>query len=537
MDEVKFYISIFLRRLHWFLIVATVISAVSVMVALTLPPSYVSQMRLVVESPQIPEELAASTVNTPAYEQLQIIQQRLQTRENMLSIARRFDVLPDLDEMNPDQIVQAMRARTNIRITSGRDRATMMTVSFEAPNPRNAAAVLNEYLTIIQEFDAAFRRGAAGETLDFFQQEVTRLGQELDAKSVEILTYKQANSEDLPDSLDFRMSQRSELQERLLLAERDIVRLEGQRERLVQLFEATGQTTATAAVAAGTPQRAPSLAEQQLDQLTAELNDALAVFSEENPKVKILRTRIANLEAQIATEAAERSEAAETAAAEQSETDATAAAGTISNELSLIDLQIAEIDSEIEILQKQAAQFDAQVLAINASITRTPEVAIRIDELERAYAITENQYNKAEARLSQAQTGDLIESRSRGQRISVIDQPNIPTEPEKPNRPMIAAAGIALGVGAGGALVVLLELLNGAVRRPEDLVSRFGISPFTTIPYIRTKRQMFVQRTVKLIFILAILTGIPAGIYAVHTYYLPVDLLAERVMNRFGIRL
>ena len=85
-------------------------------------------------------------------------------------------------------------------------------------------------------------------------------------------------------------------------------------------------------------------------------------------------------------------------------------------------------------------------------------------------------------------------------------------------------------------LVLLLELLNDSVRRPEDLVARFGISPFTTIPYIRTRQQVFLQRSLKLVTILAIIIGIPAAVYAVHVYYLPVDQVAEKVMNRLGVR-
>jgi hypothetical protein len=30
--------------------------------------------------------------------------------------------------------------------------------------------------------------------------------------------------------------------------------------------------------------------------------------------------------------------------------------------------------------------------------------------------------------------------------------------------------------------------------------------------------------------------GIPAAVYMVHIYYLPIDLVAEKVMNRLGVR-
>ena len=205
MADLKYYFSIFLRRLPYFLPVALVIAAVSVIVSIALPPAYVSQMQLIVESSQIPGELAAPTASTPAQEQLQIVEQRLLTRTNLLDIANRLKVLDDQDDLTPDAIVQAMRARTIIETNTGRDEASLMLVSFEAGSGEKAAAVLNEYLTLIQQEDIESRTGRAAQTLEFFEQEVTRLSAELAEKSANILAFKTANSDALPDSLDYRL--------------------------------------------------------------------------------------------------------------------------------------------------------------------------------------------------------------------------------------------------------------------------------------------------------------------------------------------
>ena len=77
MLDLRFYFALFLRRLPYFLIFTVAGAAVGLALAFTLPPSYQAQARLVVESEQIPDELAASTVRTEATEQLQIIQQRI----------------------------------------------------------------------------------------------------------------------------------------------------------------------------------------------------------------------------------------------------------------------------------------------------------------------------------------------------------------------------------------------------------------------------------------------------------------------------
>ena len=73
MLDLRFYLALFLRRLPYFLIFTVAGAAVGLALAFTLPPSYQAQARLVVESEQIPDELAASTVRTEASEQLQII--------------------------------------------------------------------------------------------------------------------------------------------------------------------------------------------------------------------------------------------------------------------------------------------------------------------------------------------------------------------------------------------------------------------------------------------------------------------------------
>ncbi len=526
MDEVKFYLSVFMRRLHWFLVVFILITATAVLVAVSLPSAYVSQMKLVVESPQIPEELAVSTVRTPALEQLQIIEQRLLTRENLLDIARQLRVFDDISSMNPDEIVTAMRARTKIQTQSGRDRATLMTVSFEAAEAQKAAGVLNEYLNLIQENDAEFRRGRAGETLDFFRQEVQRLGEEIDGQSAEILALKQSNATSLPESLDFRMAQRNDLQDQLLDIDRDVSRFRNQRDRLIQIYEATGQATGTG----GDERVAQSPEEALLLQLEAELSGLLATFSEENPKVKLMRARIERLKAEMADKQA---------AAEAADTDEGATETDVPlrpRAQAALAIQLSEIDSEIAILEGQKVAVEEEIAVLDETIERTPEVAIALSEMERAQDILVRQYTAAEDRLAKAQTGELIESRSRGQRISVIEQPNIPDDPTKPNRLKIAGAGGAFGVAAGLGLVLLLELLNNSVRRPEDLVSRLGVTPFTTIPYIRTRSQQFRQRSLKALLLLAIVVGIPAAVYAVHIYYLPIDLVADRLMDKLGVR-
>lgn len=517
MEDVHYYLAVFKRRLPYFLIVSTLVSAIFVAVAFTMPPAYESRMVLLVEAPKIPEDLASSTVQTPAFEQLQLLQQRVFTRNNLLTIAREHNALPEMSGMSPDEIVGRMRDRTGIQ-TSNRfaQEVPLMTVSFEAPVAITTAAVLNAYLDLILQQDSEFRRGRSTETLEFFQQELERLGTEIDRQGARILQFKQDNTDALPESLDFRMDQQSDLQDQLAEIDREINGFRSQRSRLVQLYELTGGVDAST-----TPVQ--SAEERALEEAKTELQNALAIYAPDNPRVKLLETRIKNLEAAV--------DASDDVAEDTREP-------VLEEDLPpVLRVQLDEVDAGIDALEAQKERIQERIDALTTTIERTPEVAIVLEEMNRKYETIQDQYERAEERLSAAQIGDQIETRSRGQRITVIEQPTVPDRPTKPSRKKMAVAGTGLGMLAGIALIVLLEFFSNTARRPEDIIKRFGVTPISTIPYIQTKGQRIRRRARQILVLLLILGGIPAALYAIHIYYLPLDLIAEKVMDKLGIRL
>jgi uncharacterized protein involved in exopolysaccharide biosynthesis len=518
--DFRFYLSLFLRRLPYFLLAVVICSVIGVTLARFLPPVYRAEARLVVENEQIPDELAASTVRTEATEQLQIIQQRILTRDRLLEMANRLQIYgPDqttsTGRMDPDEIVEDLRERIQIVTTGGggargQAQATLVSVSFEAPTAAMSAAVTNEVVTLMLEENIAMRTTVAGQTLDFFSQEVERLDKELSRQGAEILAFKNANKDALPDSLDFRRTQQSAAQERLLQLDREEAVLKDRRTRLVQIYEQTGQVDAGPA-ANQTPEQ------RQLSDLQDQMVQMLSVLSPENPRVKMLASQIEALEKTVAGQLAA---GGQTAASEG---------------LSVYELQLADIDGQLSFIETQRAQIRDELDALRVSIEATPGNAITIDTLDRNYANTRTQYDLAVANLARAQTGDVIEALAKGQRISIIEQAIAPREPESPNRPLIAFGGVAAGIALGLGVVLLLELLNTAIRRPQDIVTKLGIAPFGTLPLMRTPGQARRRRAVIVAVFAVVILAIPAALWAVDTYYRPLDLLLNQLMDRLGM--
>ncbi len=505
--DLKFYWALFLRRLPVMTALFLFCAGIGVALAIKLPTTYSAMARMLVEAPQISDMPGA--IQTDGAEQLEIIQQRLMTRANLIDIANRRKVFGTGTNMNPDAIVAAMRGATDISRSSGRNRATLMSVSFNAADPQIVAAVVNDYVTLILNENTRLRTGRAESTLAFFNQETDRLGTELNLQSERIVAFKSQNAGALPDSLNYRLNREGLLQERVARTEREIASLNDQRQRIVQVYETTGRIQAPQQ-----DQRSP--AEKQLTQLQAQVESLRLVYSDTNPRVRVLLTQIGQVEAQIAAEGG--------------------ATGTeeVSQE-SILNIALAQIDSQIESQQQTLREDNAELETLRSSIETTAANGIELDALNRDYNNAQTQYSAAIARRDQAQVSEQIELSARGQRITVIEQATVPNRPSSPNRPAIAAGGIGAGLAAMAALFVLLEVLNRTFRRPIEMTKSLGVTPLATIPFMETRRHFWVRRSLKLTLLIVVIIAVPVGLWAVDTYYRPLDLIYARLLTQLGL--
>lgn len=577
-SDLRFYWSILLRRLPVMLALAMVCTVFGVVSAIRAPATYSTSARLLVEAPQISEDRQRAT-DTPNAETLQVIEQQLMTRANLIDIANKLRVFDD-PSLTPDQKVAAMREATTIRSTAGRDQATMMTVAFTGKSGAQAAAVVNEYTTLILSANTRDRVGRAEDRLSFFQSEVERLSADLDQQNKRILEFKRANADALPENIAYTQGRQSLLQERVARLESDLAVLQAQRDEMVRLFRQTGSIQP-----GGTVPLTP--AQQQLAALQAELRDLQAVYTDSSPKVRALRARIKAAEAALgpgasaavtaappetkpAEAAPSKTDAPEAKPAEAPKADAApgtgqtgtptgtpadsaapaattddAAAGTPApapraerpapTGNAVLDVNLSQIDSRITAAETERAQAMAEMDRLQKAVAATSTNAIALQALERDQANIQSRYDAAVANLGEARTAERIEASSRGQRITVIEAASAPSHPSGPNRVKIAAMGVGLGLALAGGFFALLEMLNTAIRRPAELRHKFSVTPLAVIPYIETTGERRRRLSVGMGLVLAVLVLIPVALWLIHTQYMPLDILARKILLRLGL--
>lgn len=503
--DLRSYVAVVRRRYLYFLLPALAIAVLSVATAYLLPSSYQASATILVESQQIPTDLAAPTVTATVSERINVIKQRLMTRENLLQIARKFSLFGVEDATrSPTSIVEDMRAATAIEqidvatTTRTRDSSIIgFTVAFEYRDPTTASRVTNELVQSILSQNIQTRLGRATETSTFIQQQLNQLEQRLLGTEARLASFKKENEGALPETLESRRAQLEQLNSKI--AELD--------QRLVL----NGGSNSTLLIPGG-----GELEQLNFDLTAKKIN--LEAFEKRRRDVEPLvnkgffpKNQLTELDRQIAV-----------TKVEISSTEAKIAAlGGVTDNSELRAALTAQLD-----------QLKDQAKALAQTISQTPTIQFELNGLMREYENLQNEYRQTQAKLEAASTGERLEQDRQAERFEVIEQASPPTEPTKPNRPRIVMAGSFGGVALGVVLVVLLEILDKSLRTAADVERYTGLKPIAVIPYVKTWQEGR-RRRWRVALMLFLLTGlISAAALAVHVYYLPLDFLAERLWQK-----
>ena len=459
-SDLLFYFRLFLGRLPLVALCALPLAALGLVVAFTLPPTYRASARILVEAPDIPSEMARSTVVTSSFEQFQIIQQEVTTQRHLLDMAERIGIYGN-DASQPDDIADDLRSRIQFEqiamdAPQGQTRAVIFGISFEARDSALAAKVVNDLVDYILNKNKRLREDQAEITRSFFDGEVARLGDSLKEIESKILEFRNSKQAALPDSLDFRRSQLQGSQERTAQLEREDASLRSRRSNLQQMLG--GQIQGAGPLS---PER------QLLQDLNRALAEQLTVYREDSPTIAVLRARIDTVTRSLEAEKS----------------------GDRPHGPTEFDLQMSDIDERLDFISDERTRLKKTMASLSQSITETPSNEARLNEMERGRDNIQAQYNLAVSKLSEAATGEQIELSAKGSRFTLVEPATPPRDPVRPKRFQIALLSIFGGFAAGIGLVVLLELLNTKVRRPAELTNLIGTQPLVTVPYVYTRHE------------------------------------------------
>jgi len=538
------YISILKRRYIYLILPFLIVLGGSVAVAVLMPPVYQSSGTILIESPQIPDEMIRSTVTSLASERIEIITQRVMTRANLYRISEKFKIFEGDDEVDSTtKAVQKMRELASVEFISsdgGKKRrgvvAIAFKVSFEHRRPEITTRVANELVTLFLDENVRTRTARASETTEFLNQEATKLERSLQGIEDKIAKYKQENASALPEHLDLRLQMRDRSESEYKELDREIKALQEERRYLeielaglkagyrsrLSAFDSP-QFNSASTGRPGEPSERDRLI-KRLEEMEGQLTEAKQRYADTHPDVKRLMIAVVEMRGQVR---------ALPELIEQSSKSEAAKSDIVDPIMATVEAKMSSTYSRIESLQEQKNELKARITEIETMIIQTPQVERALTTLTRDHENAKRKYDEIRAKQMQAELSKSLEEDRKAERFVLLEPPVLPDEPIRPNRKKMMALGVVLSMAAGGGGIFLVEMIDGSIRGAASLAAVTKLQPLASIPYIVTTREARRRKRVKVMLLLVLVVLAIAALVLFHNFYMPLDIAFYKVLARF----
>ncbi len=571
------YLEALRRRRKEIMIVAATLFVISLLVTFLIPPSYRSSATILIEEQQIPRHLIRSTVTAYAWERIRTISEKVMTRPNLLHLINRFGLYPnkrssDTNEelvklMRDDIKLQAITAKI-IDPATGQPRPATIAfkLSYYGQSPTIAQKVDNELATLYLNENLKSETEQATKTYDFVSAQAQHLATQINDIEAKIAAFKEQHLNSLPDMQQLNEQLMDRTENDLLETTNELNSLQD-RETFLQAQLDQIDPNAPVLNSDGRPILDP---QSRLETLETEYATKRAEYNPDYPDVVRLRQEIDGLKKQIggvSDRKAEIKEAAhlksELAAERVKYSDKYPDVIKLKTELSALQARIKkeasepglptmkpqnpaylEINADLEgvktkivAMTKQRDEQKAKIAKYEKYIAETPAVQRQYDNLKRDYSNLQLQYMKLKSKQMDAHIGQQMEVDQEGDRLTLIDPPNLPQRSAKPNRIALAIVGFILSVGGGLGYAVVLESMDKSVRSAHRLSAILGEAPLSVIPYIENSSDRMRQQKSRRFALTSALVFLIVSAAVVQFLWIPWDVLWFKGLRFLSARL
>jgi hypothetical protein len=152
-------------------------------------------------------------------------------------------------------------------------------------------------------------------------------------------------------------------------------------------------------------------------------------------------------------------------------------------------------ETELGLLKAEDQRLRKDIVAYQTRIDNAPQREQEYVELTRDYETTKELYNTLLKRYGEAQIGESMEQRQKGEQFRILE-PAMPVySPAAPRRSRLLLAGLGLAVVLGAGAMVLAEILDTSFHSVDDLRSFSALPVLVAIPRIVTEADARRRRT------------------------------------------
>ena len=512
------YLLIIRRRAPYLIGIFVVVLLISIAVAIATPPTYRATGTIMVESPQVPENVIPNPLRNQLDNRIDTIMQRVMTRESLLQIANKYGLFKDsarsktteelIDKLRKRIVVEAVDSSDTI-LNNQRGQPTIsFTLSFEDRHPEIAFQVDSDLITIFLNQNIKMRNEGAADTTAFLTQQAEALKLKVDRMEQKIAEYKKQNKDALPEQLTLRMTMLSRAENDLQEVERDYRSTkEDIRALNVEL------TAAKQGIVVGNQPDQP----QSLPALKAEYEKLSAIYTAAYPDVRILKRKIEAME-------------------KASDTPVSGIAALDSSNLAeyRIQTKIASDNARLSSLEQQRRMLQDKIAENENAMIKTPQVEQGLSILTRDRDTAEAKYEELHNKQMNAKMAQDLESENKSERFTLLEPPILPQKPIKPNRMKIFMLGFFLAIVSSGGTIMAWESIDKRIRGAEALANVLGYRPLVVIPYLPIQEECERRKRLRKLAIIISAVALIAVLVALNFMYMPLGEMFVKILARLG---
>ncbi len=442
------YWHIAIRR-KWLILGAIALSlAVAGTLIKVLPKSYRSSALILVEAQKIPEHYVQGIVEASLEERIWTIKQQITSRTRLQKIIEELKLYQDeIEQTGLDGVIDKVRDAIVVEMVvpePGRDVMPFgaFTISFSHENPVTAMKVTSSITSGFIEENLKVREQFVEGTSEFLTYELANANAELEKQEDAITRFKSKHMGELPEQVEANLRTLDRLQSDLTAVTESIQRLS---DRLAMGVKGMTKYEVKGGID-------PLLG--RLRELEEKLSSLSAEYKDTYPDIILTRQEIEKIKPQLV----------EIYGPE------------------VIAKQRDELRSEIGLLKKRQNQLNLQRKRYEERVEKAPAVEQELLILLRDYENMKDNYRSLLDKRLNARVTENLEKRQKGEQFRIIDPPNLPGKPYKPNQKRIMIFGLAFGCLLGFGMAYILEQSNPTFHRPEGIEGLLGLHVLAAIP-------------------------------------------------------
>lgn len=437
-----------------------VLTVVSVVGVVLLPPEYSAGALILIEQQRIPERFVTATVNEDLDSRLNRINNQVQAYDVLARIIEEFNLYPeDRAELAEEEVVAKMRSHISVALVAGltanRGNTTAFRVSFRDSRPDHVAQVANRLANTFVDENKTSRTLAAEGTANFIETQIQDAQNNLSRAEQRLTQIRQQYMGELPEQEGAVVAEISRRQVEYQAAEAEVARqhqskmfLENNLEAAISALEIARrgineQSDTQSDVGAG---QAPNALRAQLSQATATFEALNSRYSESHPDVVRAQAYVEELRSSLAEAEAEASETSSQPVETEGTLSARNAAVILQGETRVRQLrtQLVVADQEIKRAEARREAASAALGAASAKMSRIPIHQQDLVGAQREYDTALARWMELSSKSFDANLAQTMEERESSERLTVIDFARVPSKPVWPPREAFAG-GAALG--------------------------------------------------------------------------------------------